>query len=69
MKSSATWNTGSRVPGSFLSTSASWHSQPRTATYLVPERGVRQKRKWGLFHRRLVTRLLPRLAWLPQPAT
>jgi SAM-dependent methyltransferase len=45
-------------------------AKPSTASYtLVPERGVRQKRKWGLFHRRLVTRLLPRLAWLPQPAT
>jgi len=44
-------------------------AQPTTASYhLIPERGVRQKRKWGLFHRRLVTRLLPRLAWLPQPA-
>jgi hypothetical protein len=43
-------------------------AQPTTASYhLVPERGVRQKRRWGLFHRRLVSRLLPRLAWLPQP--
>jgi len=45
-------------------------AQPTTSSYhLVPERGVSQKRKWGLFHRRLVTRLLPRLAWLPQPAS
>jgi len=45
-------------------------AQRTTASYhLVPERGVRLKRKWGLFHRRLVTRLLPRLAWLPQPAS
>lgn len=44
-------------------------AQPTQNSYhLVPERGVRQKRKWGMFHRRLVTRLLPRLAWLPQPA-
>lgn len=39
-----------------------------TSYHLVPERGVRLKRKWGLFHRRIVTRILPRLAWLPQPA-
>jgi len=45
-------------------------AQPAQDGYLlVPERAVRQKRKWGLFHRRLVTRLLPRLAWLPQSAT
>lgn len=31
----------------------------------VAEKGVRRKRKWGLFHRRLVTRLFPRQAWLP----
>lgn len=32
---------------------------------IIPEKAVRQKRKWGMFHRRLVTRLLPRQAWLP----
>ncbi len=31
------------------------------------EKGVQRKRKWGLFHRRLVTRLFPRQAWLPIP--
>lgn len=45
-------------------------AQPAPNSFrLVPERGVRQKRRWGLLHRRLVTRLLPRLAWLPKPAS
>jgi SAM-dependent methyltransferase len=33
------------------------------------ERAVRRKRKWGLFHRRLVTRLFPLQAWLPIPSS
>ena len=33
----------------------------------MAEKGVRRKRKWGLFHRRLVTRLFPRQAWHPLP--
>lgn len=45
-------------------------AQPAPNSFrLVPERGVGQKRKWGLLHRRLVSRLLPRLAWLSQPVS
>ncbi len=31
---------------------------------IQPERWVSQKRRWGLFHRRLLTRLMPKAAWI-----
>lgn len=32
---------------------------------IIPEKAVRRKRQWGLFHRRLLSRLFPRQVWIP----
>lgn len=45
-------------------TSRTEQVDPKTAAPAA-EKGVRLKRKWGIFHRRLVTRLFPHQAWLP----
>lgn len=43
-------------------------SKPGQIFRLRPERGVRLKRRMGLFHRRLLARLLPGLAWRKKSA-
>lgn len=38
------------------------------AFQVTPETGVARKRRWGMLRRRLLTRLMPRRAWLPLAA-
>lgn len=45
------------------------HVEGRDIEFSVnPEKYVRQKRKWGMFARRVIQRLLPNLAWVPVKA-
>jgi SAM-dependent methyltransferase len=37
----------------------------QSAFQLTPEKSVRRKRQFGMFRRRVITRLFPRKAWLP----
>jgi hypothetical protein len=39
-------------------------AQENPSFRIHPERGVHLKRRLGLIHRRLITRLLPKQAWI-----
>ena len=54
----------SRIIPLYIQVLARVQTQPQE-TQIEPERWVRPKRRWGMTHRRVLTRLLPRQAWIP----